>query len=88
MDLVEIKNILKRDVPLHYREDFSALAVFSDETMPENLEIPVEFSLESNAFGNKSVEVSLKESVDYPVDSLEKMIKEYILSLDKVRKIR
>ncbi len=88
MDLIEIKNILKRDVPLHYREDFSALAVFRDTNTQQNLEIPVEFSLETNAFGNKSVEVSLKTSVDYPVDPLVELIKNHILSLDKVRKIR
>ncbi len=88
MDLIEIKNILKKDIPLHYREDFSALAVFKDENYTENLEIPVEFSLESNAFGNKSVEVSFQETVDYPVSPLKQSIKEYILSLDKERKIR
>ncbi len=88
MDLIEIKNILKRDVPLHYREDFSALAVFRDNNLQENIEIPVEFSLESNALGNKSVEVSLKEPVDFPASPLEELIKEHILSLDKIRKIR
>ena len=88
MDLIEIKNILKRDVPLHYREDFSALAVFRDKNTQENIELPVEFSLESNAFGKRSVEVSLKESGDFPVLPLEELIKEQILSLDKIRKIR
>ncbi len=88
MELIEIKNILKRDVPLHYREDFSALAVFRDNNLQENIEIPVEFSLESNALGNKSVEVSLKEPVDFPALPLEELIKEHILSLDKIRKIR
>ena len=88
MDLVEIKNIMKKDSPLHYREEFSALAVFNNVKIQKIIEMPVEFSFESNAFGKKNVEVFLKKSIDYPLLPLKNSIKDYILSLDKQRKIR
>ncbi len=88
MDLIEITNITKKDMPLYYREDFSCLALFNDTAQSRQIEIPVDFSLESNAWGEKSVEIFLKESIDYPVLPLKKSIREYILALDKERKIR
>lgn len=75
-------------MPLYYREDFSCLALFNDTVKSRQIEIPVEFSLESNAWGEKSVEIVLKKSIDYPVLPLKKSIREHILALDKERKIR
>ncbi len=89
MELLEIRNILKKDIPLHYREDFSCIAVFSDKRFSENLEIPVDFSLEHNALGGKDVVVNIKkEDLDYPLLPIKKTIRQYILDLDKERKIR
>ncbi len=88
MELLEIRNILKKDIPLHYREDFSCTAVFADKRSDSNIEIPVDFSLEHNALGNKNVEVTIKESLDYPLLPIKKSIQQYILAMDKERKIR
>ncbi len=89
MELLEIKDILKKDIPLHYREDFSCTAVFADKRSPKNVEIPVDFSLEHNALGQKDVIVTIKkEDLDYPLLPIKKSIQQYILDLDKERKIR
>ncbi len=90
MNLLEIKNILKKDIPLHYREDFSCTAVFEDKRSSRTIEIPVDFSLEHNALGNKDVEVTIKDagSIDYPLLPIKKSIQKYILDMDKERKIR
>lgn len=88
MDLIKITNIIKKDMPLYYREDFSCLALFNDPANSRQIEIPVEFSLESNALGEKSVEIFLKEPIDYPVLPIKESIREHILALDKEKRIR
>lgn len=89
MDLLEIRNILKKDNPLHYREDFSGVAVFEDKRFSKNVEIPFDFSLEHNALGNKDITVTIKkEDLDYPLLPVRESIQKYLLDLDKKRKIR
>lgn len=75
-------------MPLHYREDFSCTAVFKDKRLSKEIEIPADFSMESNALGKKTVKVTLKEPVNYPLIPLKQSIREYVLALDKERKIR
>ena len=88
MDLIEIRNIVRKDIPLHYREEFTCTAVFRDGKNSLEMEVPIEFSLESNVFGNRSVEVKVKGPVDYPVIPIRKAVEEYIMNLDSERKIR
>ena len=59
MNVVTIKNITRKDIPLHYREEFSGLAVLDDMRSKES-ESRIEFSLERTAFGTKEIEVMRK----------------------------
>ena len=89
MDLLEIRNILKKDIPLHYREEFSGIAVFADKRFSNNVEIPFDFSLEHNALGNKDITVTIKkEDLDYPLLPIKDSIQKHLLTLDNKRKIR
>ncbi len=45
MEVIDIKNIIRKDIPLHYREEFSGMAVLNNKKS-ELSENKIEFSLE------------------------------------------
>ena len=87
MDIVNIINIQRKDIPLHYREEFSGSAVIRNRKQEEN-EIKMEFSLERTPFGTKQVEVKFPIAPDFPVLPAIKPIKDYILKIEKEGKLR
>ena len=82
MDLIDIKDIIRKDIPLHYREEFTGLAVFNNKRL-ETIENRIEFSLERTAFGTKEVEIRFPVTPDFPVISAIRNLKQYILSIEK-----
>ena len=86
MDVISIKNIVRKDIPLHYREEFSGLAVMNDMRLIES-ESKIEFSLERTAFGTKQVEVKFVKAPDYPVIQAIRTLKDFILNLEKEGKL-
>ncbi len=86
MRIIEIKNILKKDIPLHYRNEFSGSIVYETiNSKPE--EKKVEFILERSASGKIDVNINLLEEIDYPLIPAIRTLKEYILDLDKKGKL-
>ncbi len=85
MKLLEIKDIKKKDIPLQYRRDFSGHAVISFPVygVKKELQVPVEFTLESTALGGTRVSVSLRDKLDYPLVPVIRVVKEEILTLEK-----
>ena len=86
MNVISIKNIIRKDIPLHYREEFSGLAVLNDMRAKES-ESKIEFTLERTAFGTKQVEVKFTTAPDYPVIHAIRTLKEFILNLEKEGKL-
>ena len=86
MNVISINNIIRKDIPLHYREEFSGLAVFNDKRSKES-ESKIEFSLERTAFGTKQVEVKFIKVPDYPVIQAIRTLKEFILIMEKEGKL-
>lgn len=86
MDIIAIKNIIRKDIPLHYREEFSGLAVITDMRSIES-ESKIEFSLERTPFGTKQVEVKFTKAPDYPVIQAIRTLKEFILNMEKEGKL-
>jgi hypothetical protein len=86
MKVIAIKNIVRKDIPLHYREEFSGLAVFNNKKL-ELSESNIEFSLERTAFGTKEVEIKFPEAPDFPVIAAIRNLKEYILIIEKKGKL-
>ena len=86
MQVIDIKNIVRKDIPLHYREEFSGLAVLNNKKL-ELSENNIEFSLERTAFGTREVEIKFPETPDFPVISAIRNLKEYILSIEKEGKL-
>ena len=87
MNVINIKNIIRKDIPLHYREEFSGLAVLNDLRLKES-ENKIEFSLERTAFGTKQVEVKFASPPDYPVIQAIRNLKEFILNMEEEGKLR
>lgn len=86
MRVISIKNIIRKDIPLHYREEFSGLAVLNDMRSIES-ECKIEFSLERTAFGKNQVEVKFTKVPDYPIIPAIRTLKEFILIMEKEGKL-
>lgn len=86
MKVLEIKDITKKNIPLHYRNDFKGSAVF--EYIPQKREeSPVEFSLEHSATGDINISVKILSKINYPLLPAIKSLKAYILQLEKKGKL-
>jgi hypothetical protein len=82
MKILEIRNIIKKDLPLHYRNEFSGSLVYETLTKKKE-EKRVEFTLEKNAFGKVDVKVNILEEIDYPLIPVINSLKTYILDMQK-----
>jgi len=82
MKLVSINNIEKKDVPLYYRNEYSA---DSDFILIGNnaVNIPIYFSIEMAPTGEKTIDIQFKKSIDYPLVPLLRTLKEKISSMEK-----
>lgn len=81
MKVLEIKNILKKDIPLYYRKEFSGDVIL--EFMNRQEAKKVEFIIEHMPTGKVEIEIRMLESIDYPVLPVVKNLKLYILDLEK-----
>ncbi len=82
MKILEIRNVTKKDLPLHYRNEFSGSLVY--ETLAKQKEEKrVEFCLEKNALGEVDVRVNFLEEINYPLIPAIQSIKTYILDMQK-----
>ena len=82
MKLVEITNIVKKDVPLHYRREFSGSALFCD-THDRQVVSAVNFAIEYKHSGHFDVSVNLSGSINYPLIPAIRMLKAHIIALEK-----
>ncbi len=86
MNVIEIRNIKRKDIPLHYREEFAGLAILDNSRLKRTEEV-IEFSLERTPFGTKEVEVRFSVTPDYPAIPAIRVLKDYILKLEKEGKL-
>ena len=82
MKLNRIVDIVKKDVPLHYRNEYTANAVF-DLAGGKTLSRRIEFVVEMSPIGSKDIRITVVDSVDYPLVPVLKSLKEEIQSLDR-----
>ena len=84
MQLIDVHDIIRKNSPLRYRNEFKGKAVF--EYPPalgkKNEEKPIQFSIERSALGDVAVSVQLLEDMDYPLVPIIKSLKNHILNLD------
>ncbi len=86
MKILEIKNITKKNIPLHYRNEFKGSAVFEYRTQKRE-ESPVEFTLEHFATGDVNISVKIINKINYPLLPAIKSLKAYIHDLEKQGKL-
>lgn len=86
MKLISINNIKKKDVPLYYRNEYTAESEFI--LIGENIVIiPINFSVEMAPTGEKNIDIKIKQSIDYPIVPILRSLKEEISSLEKKGKL-
>lgn len=83
MELIKIHDINKKDIPLHYRNEFSGRAQFSQKKGPAEKQHshPIEFAVERSALGKTEITVRVLGEVDYPLVPLIKRLKTHITDL-------
>lgn len=86
MKVLEIKDIKKKNIPLHYRNEFKASVVFEYMHLKQE-ESPVEFTLEHSATGNIDISVRILKKLNYPLLPALKSLKDYIRDLEKQGKL-
>jgi hypothetical protein len=82
MEIVSLDNINKKDIPLHYRNEYSGEVVYKN-MLGQKESIPVEFIVERSALGSLDISVEFTSPIDYPLLPALRSVKSYIAGLDK-----
>ena len=85
MQLIDIIDIRKKDLPVHYRHVYQATALFSYRG--NELRTRLEFVLEQTAIGSTDLHVSFIDDPDYPLIPILKQVKEKVRSLESDREL-
>jgi hypothetical protein len=80
-----LKDIIRKDVPIYYKQFYNAVAEI--ELLGKVVEAAIEFSLETKPTGNKEVLVTIQRDVGYPLVPLTSELKKAILALDRDAKL-
>jgi hypothetical protein len=80
MKVITIKDMIRKDVPIYYRKLYTGLAVIEMAKGPENYRI--DFSIEYKPTGQKDINITFIDSLDYPLIPVQKELKKYIDEMD------
>ena len=76
MRVITIKDMIRKDVPIYYRNLYTGVAVIELAKGPENFRI--DFAVEYKPTGQKDVTVAFIDEIDYPLVPIIKELKKYI----------
>ena len=82
MEILTITNIVKKDIPLHYRNEYSGEILYKTLSGVEET-APIDFVMERNALGDSNIFVKFVRSPDYPLVPALKSVKSHILGIDQ-----
>jgi hypothetical protein len=85
MEIKQLKNIVRKDMPIYYRMFYTAVAEI--ELLDKVVQAGVDFSIETKPTGLKEIIVTLIDQVDYPLAPLVTALKKTIASLDRDGKL-
>ncbi|MDR0473975.1 MAG: hypothetical protein LBH43_09945 [Treponema sp.] len=85
MKIIDLRNILRKDIPIYYRRLYTAVAVLDMVNKQE--EIALDFTIENMPTGHIEIGVFLQEDIDYPLVPLKKELKDFITTLDSSGKL-
>jgi hypothetical protein len=80
MKVTEIRDIVRKDVPIYYRRIYSGIAMM--EMINKLVEVPLDFQIEQKPTGHTEIGITLSQQVDYPLVPLHKELKRFIGTLD------
>ncbi|MDR1025274.1 MAG: hypothetical protein LBL56_06055 [Treponema sp.] len=80
MKILEIKDVVRKDVPIYYRRLYSGRAVV--ELINKSQNVQMDFSIEHKPTGHKEILITLIDKVDYPLAPLRAALKNAIDTLD------
>jgi hypothetical protein len=82
MKLAKIVDVTKKNVLLHYRNEYTASAVF--HTLEgKSTSKRIEFVIEMIPMGPKDIRVNILDTIDYPLVPVLKSLKEEIRNMDQ-----
>jgi hypothetical protein len=76
MKVVTIKDIVRKDVPIYYRLLYTGVAVI--EMTTDAADYRIDFSVEIKPTGQREINVSFLDELDYPLVPVIKELKSYI----------
>jgi hypothetical protein len=85
MTVSEIKNIVRKDTPIYYRQVYTGGAVI--DVAGKKQSIRIDWTIENSPLGTKEISVTLSDKVDYPLLPLIKELKAKIGVLDNEGKL-
>jgi hypothetical protein len=80
MKVVSLKDMIRKDVPIYYRKLYTGVAVI--ELNDKQKDYRIDFSIEYKPTGQKEINLTFIDSVDYPLVPLNKELKNYILDME------
>ncbi|HOF12289.1 MAG TPA: hypothetical protein PKW26_06610 [Treponemataceae bacterium] len=80
MKILEIKNIVSEENHIYYRRKFSSIAVV--QIPQRQIEFPFQFIIETAPTGNKNIEITIPETIDYPLLPVVRALKHKINQFD------
>ena len=81
MKVIEIHDIIRKDVPIYYRRIYSGVATL--ELLGRRLEKHIEFAVEIKPTGSKEISVTVQDDIDYPLLPLIKQLKEFVNAMER-----
>ena len=85
MKILEIKNIVRKDVPIYYRRLYTGIAVL--ELINNSVNLPLDFQIEHKPTGSTEISLTFSQTIDYPLVPLQRELKKYISALDSNGKL-
>ncbi len=80
MKVVELRELNRRNIAIHYIKEFTAIAVLQSKDTQTEAEIA--FVLESKAVGPPEVSVRVLNPVDWPLLPVVRALRDHILELE------
>ena len=82
MEIVRIRDIVRRDVPLYYRNKYNAIAHIN-LTEKKLVNINIEFAIEVTPISGKEYSIEDMEEMDYPTLPVKQALIEEIKKYDR-----
>jgi len=80
MKVVSIKDMIRKDVPIYYRNLFTGTAVIEMNNVQKDYRI--DFSIEYKPTGQKEINVSFIDTIDYPLVPINRELKNLIAQME------